>query len=185
MKIYTKTGDQGTTALFGGERVEKYALRIEAYGTVDETNAALGLGRNQVQGLNLPMNQSTSFDALLHQLQCTLFTLGADLATPLESKAQVPRIEPHHVTTIEQTIDTYEADLPPLKHFIMPGGIAAGLHMARTICRRAERLTVALSREESINAQAVIYLNRLSDLLFVLARWVNLKAGIDEEAWKP
>ena len=181
MKIYTKTGDQGTTALFGGDRVEKYALRIEAYGTVDETNAALGLGRNQIQELRLPK----SFDTLLHQLQSTLFTLGADLATPLESKAKVPRIEPMHITELEQTIDTYESDLPPLKHFIMPGGAAAGLHIARTICRRAERLTVALSREESINAQAVIYLNRLSDLLFVLARWVNLKAGIDEEAWKP
>lgn len=181
MKIYTKTGDQGTTALFGGDRVEKYALRIEAYGTVDETNAALGLGRNQVLGLGFP----ESFDTLLHQLQSTLFTLGADLATPLESKAKVPRIESSHITELEQTIDTYEADLPPLKHFIMPGGAAAGLHLARTICRRAERLTVALSREESINEQAMIYLNRLSDLLFVLARWVNLKAGIDEEAWKP
>jgi cob(I)alamin adenosyltransferase len=183
MKIYTRTGDLGTTALFGGDRVEKHNLRIEAYGTVDETNAALGLARSLAKEMDLPK----SFDALLHRIQSTLFILGADLATPTESKATVPRIEADHAGELEAQIDAFEAELPPLKHFIMPGGAkaAAAMHIARTVCRRAERLAVALSRESEINAEGIVYLNRLSDLLFVLARWVNQRAGELEEAWKP
>lgn len=183
MKIYTRTGDRGTTALFGGDRVGKNHPRIEAYGTVDETNAFLGLARSLIQG----QPGAQRLEPLLTRLQDELFILGADLATPAETRAVVPRIGEIHVTQLERAIDTFEADLPPLKHFILPGGTpAAGmLHVARTVCRRAERLTVAASAQEAASAKAVIYLNRLSDLLFVLARWTNQQAGIEEAAWKP
>ncbi len=177
MKIYTRTGDTGTTALFGGDRVGKNHPRIEAYGTVDETNAYLGLARSLLQD----QPGAVRLEPLLARLQDDLFILGADLATPSESRAVVPRIDQAHITRLEETIDAFEADLPPLKHFILPGGtsVAGMLHVARTVCRRAERLTVAASAEEAISLEAAIYLNRLSDLLFVLARWVNRQAGIE------
>ncbi|HMB92582.1 MAG TPA: cob(I)yrinic acid a,c-diamide adenosyltransferase, partial [Rhodothermales bacterium] len=124
---------------------------------------------------------------LLTRIQDELFILGADLATPSGSRAKVPRINQEHVAQLEQDIDTFEADLSPLKHFILPGGsqVAANLHIARTICRRAERRTVEAATQEDIHDEAVVYLNRLSDLLFVLARWANRQAGIDESEWKP
>ena len=183
MKIYTRTGDTGTTALFGGDRVGKNHPRIEAYGTVDETNAYLGLAQSLLED----QPGALRLEPLLARLQDDLFILGADLATPSESRAVVPRIDQAHITRLEEAIDAFEADLPPLKHFILPGGtpVAGVLHVARTVCRRAERLTVAASAEEAISLAAAIYLNRLSDLLFVLARWVNRQAGIEEAAWKP
>ena len=183
MKIYTRTGDTGTTALFGGDRVGKNHPRIEAYGTVDETNAYLGLARSLLED----QPGAVRLEPLLARLQDDLFILGADLATPSESRAVVPRIDQVHITRLEEAIDAFEADLPPLKHFILPGGtsVAGMLHVARTVCRRAERLTVAASAEEAISLEATIYLNRLSDLLFVLARWVNRQASIEEAAWKP
>ena len=183
MKIYTRTGDAGTTGLFGGDRVAKTHPRIEAYGTVDEANSVLGLVRARLAGAP----GAERLEPLLARLQAELFVLGADLATPSESRATVPRIKAAHVEVLEQAIDAFEEDLPPLKHFILPGGTeAAGtLHVARTICRRAERRTVEAQASEGINPQAAIYLNRLSDLLFVLARWTNRQAGVDEAAWNP
>ena len=182
MKIYTRTGDKGTTGLFGGGRVSKDHLRIEAYGTVDETNSVIGIARGQ-----LPATRHERIAHMLHRIQSELFVLGADLATPTDAKVQVPRIESGHVATLESEIDALTSELPPLKHFILPGGAAAAstIHLARTVCRRAERRTVALQLQESLNEEAGIYLNRLSDLLFVMARWLNQEAGISEEAWKP
>lgn len=184
MKIYTRTGDDGSTALFGGERVAKTHPRIEAYGTVDETNAALGLATAL-----LPPEAPYAARAatLLHRLQHELFVLGGDLASPGQPKYPVPRIEARHVDALETDIDAMEEDLPPLEHFILPGGTPAGaaLHVARTVARRAERHTVELAKLEPVSDEALRYLNRLSDLLFVLARWVNHAAGAPEEAWRP
>jgi cob(I)alamin adenosyltransferase len=178
MKIYTRTGDDGSTALFSGGRVPKHHLRVESYGTVDELNSALGLAR-ALQAL-------PATDERLHELQRQLFHLGADLATPLDAAASfVVRVRAEEVAWLEREIDALTADLPPLKAFILPGGVpaAAQIHVARTICRRAERLTVALAEHEPLNPQAVPYLNRLSDLLFTLARWENFQSGAAEEKW--
>ena len=182
MKIYTRTGDKGSTGLFGGNRVNKDHLRIEAYGTVDETNSIIGLGRSF-----LPDEGHSEIEAMLHRIQSELFVLGADLATPLSAKVSVPRIEAAQIERLENHIDELEADLPPLKHFILPGGTqaASAIHAARTVCRRAERRTVSLQQADELNEHAAVYLNRLSDLLFVMARWLNHHAGIKEEAWKP
>ncbi len=184
MKIYTRTGDEGTTGLFGGERVRKSHPRIDAYGTVDETNAQIGMARAHIR------DDAPGRDVilpLLERIQSELFVCGADLATPSGAKAKVPRVEEIHVTQLEHDIDTLEEDLPSLKHFILPGGTqaATALHVARTTCRRAERLTVEAANQEPINEYTAIYLNRLSDFLFVAARWVNRKAGVDEAEWKP
>lgn len=181
-KIYTKTGDDGTTGLFGGRRVAKDSLRIEAYGTVDELNSAIGLAR--------ALGVVPDHDALLATIQENLFVLGADLATPHDAMKNfpLPRVIPEDVVCLERAIDTLEATLPPLKNFIQPGGTPAGaaLHLARTVCRRAERATVMLAHEEpDIGALPVQYLNRLSDLLFVLARAVNHEAGVEEHPWIP
>jgi cob(I)alamin adenosyltransferase len=183
MKIYTRTGDDGTTGLFGGGRVEKTHVRIDAYGTADELNSALGLVRAELGG----SAGAGSLDAVLAELQSGLFVLGADLATPSEARPSVPRISDEYVIRLERWIDEFDAQLTPLKQFILPGGTpaAAALHLARTICRRAERLTVGAADTESINPQCIVYLNRLSDLLFVLARWVNMQAGVQEAAWDP
>ncbi len=176
MKIYTRTGDGGETGLFGGVRVAKDALRVHAYGTVDECNAAIGIAR---ASLSLP-----DIDAILEQTQNQLFVVGADLATPGEA-GYIPRIADADIAAIEQTIDALEAGLEPLKTFILPGGTLAGaqLHLARTICRRAERWTVSLAREEPINPAISPYLNRLSDLLFVISRAANAGAGIADVPW--
>lgn len=168
------------TALYGGERVPKDALRVEAYGTVDEANALLGVARAQ-------LDSSSAFDALLESLQFALFDVGADLATP-ESRYRenIVPLSKEDVNQLEEDIDTLEVDLPPLKTFILPGGhsAAASLHQARTVVRRAERCVASLSQEEAINPQVAIYLNRLSDLLFVLARAVNAAAGVPDYAWQ-
>lgn len=177
MKIYTRTGDQGATGLWGGRRLSKADIRIQAYGTVDECNAVLGLARTCAPPARL--------DATLQAIQNQLFVLGSDLASEHDN-AQVPRIGPAMVTALEDAIDQFEADLPPLTQFILPGGtpLAAQLHLARTVCRRAERLTVELQSHETLNPQTVIYLNRLSDWLFVAARWANFVAGKADVPWQ-
>ena len=174
MKIYTRTGDTGSTGLFGGPRVSKDDDRIEAYGTVDELNAAIGTARSA--GLSEPV------DSQLFQIQHELFSIGAELATPEPDDHQMRIISSEHVKRIEAWIDAHETGLPELKHFILPAGDsgATHLHLARAICRRAERRVVTLVRrhETSISEDLVIYLNRLSDLLFVLTRVANRDAGV-------
>jgi cob(I)alamin adenosyltransferase len=177
-KIYTKTGDAGETGLFGGPRVPKDHARIEAFGTVDEFNSHIGIVRT------LP--EATVFDPLLRRVQEDLFELGAQLATPV---CHDERITPAHVERLEHEIDRLEETLPPLTHFILPTGtpVAAELHVARTVCRRAERRVVTLAAEEgaTIPANAVEYLNRLGDLLFVMARDANRRAGVADDQWIP
>jgi len=180
MKIYTKTGDTGETSLFGGKRVPKDAQRIDAYGTVDELNSMLGVVRS--------MQPHRDIDAILQRIQEDLFVLGADLATPpKKSSGKIPRIETSHAENLEKIIDSLESHLEPLTRFILPGGspIGAQLQAARTVCRRAERLVVKLSREEEIGSPPLVYLNRLSDLLFVLSRYANHLAGVKETPWAP
>ncbi len=180
-KIYTRTGDDGTTSLFGGNRVTKTHPRIDAYGTVDETNAHIGV----VESLIRKDSAMQPVVEILDRIQDELFIVGADLATEDQSKTSVPRIEQSHTERLEEDIDTLSTDLPPLEHFVLPGGTqaAATLHLARTTCRRAERLTVAASQLETLNDEAIRYLNRLSDLLFVAARWVNQTARVPETQW--
>lgn len=177
MKIYTKKGDQGITSLFGGTKVDKNHIRIEAYGTVDELNSVLGV----------ILTHSLSDDGrrIVNELQHQLFILGADLATPLTKKAKIERVGKTEIEILEQWIDDLDEKLPPLTTFILPGGSPAGatLHMARTVCRRAERKTVTLKQKDDISDHSVIYLNRLSDLLFVLARFENHVAGETETPW--
>ena len=180
MKIYTKTGDRGDTSLFGGQRVPKDALRIEAYGTVDELNSVIG--RVVAETPDKRINE------ILTAIQGELFALGADLATPRSASAKlVRRFEPKDAHVLERQIDGLEARIRPLKSFILPGGspVAAQIHVARTVCRRAERAVVRLSRNEDIGDGITVYLNRLSDLLFVLARYANHVAGVPETKWKP
>lgn len=180
MKIYTKTGDEGQTSLFAGPRVGKDHPRIEAYGDVDELNALLGLARSQALPVEL--------DAIVQRIQHTLFAVGAELATPEPEKHGTAMVGPEHIAELEQTIDRLEGTLAPLKNFILPGGTpaAATLHVARTVCRRAERRVVELAHasEASVSANVLIYLNRLGDLLFVLARSVNSAASCDDVAWQ-
>jgi len=175
-KLYTKTGDKGETSLLGGKRVSKDNQRVCACGDVDELNASLGVVRS--------LTDEVSVGKMLEQIQRQLFVLGADLASPKEM-ADVPRVTEEDVTRLERFIDSLEGELPPLRNFLLPGGhaVAAHLHLARTICRRAERSAVTLFRAEGSGELAIKYLNRLSDLLFVLSRWVNLKKGVDEEKW--
>lgn len=178
MKIYTRNGDRGETSLFGGGRLPKDALRIETYGTVDELNSALGIAR--------AWRPQKELDLVLARIQNELFTLGADLATPEDKlSGNVQRIRQDHITALEQFIDSVDGRLKPLSSFVLPGGshVAAQLHLARTICRRAERLVVKLSREEKIGPSCLVYLNRLSDLLFVLARFANQLDRIEETLW--
>lgn len=176
MKIYTRTGDTGQTGLFGGQRVAKDAVRVHAYGTVDECNAVLGLVRTA--------ELHSELDALLVTVQNQLFVVGSDLATPGES-AYIPRIGPDEIRFLEEAIDGMEAELEPLRQFILPGGVAAAahLHLARTVCRRAERWVVSLAQEEELNPHVLVYLNRLSDFLFVAARAANAQAGSPDIPW--
>lgn len=179
MKIYTKTGDKGDTSLFGGERVAKSSLRIEAYGTVDELNSHLGFAR--------ALTPPKEIDEELLQLQTELFTLGADLAAPLsETASHIVRIDETNVKRMEAVIDRFEEKIPQLKNFILPSGtpVAAQLHIARTVCRRAERVVDALGRQESLGTLPLMYLNRLADLLFVIARYANHLAGVPEAVWR-
>jgi cob(I)alamin adenosyltransferase len=181
-RIYTRTGDTGTTGLASGERRKKHDLRVEAYGTVDETNACLGLARLHTDG---------EVDAMLSRIQNELFDLGADLATP-ETEKPLPyeplRILDAQVERLEREIDRLNEELSPLRSFVLPGGspAAAALHLARTVCRRAERLVVALAEkpQEKVSPAAIKYLNRLSDFLFVASRFVNDRGGGDV-LWVP
>ena len=178
-KIYTRAGDDGSTGLGGGQRVPKDALRVETYGTVDELNSAIGVAR--AHGLE------PELDDELRRIQNELFNLGSDLCLPESDKASraVPRIESRHIEALEAGIDRRVAVLGPLANFILPGGAvgAAHLHLARTICRRAERLAVGLAREEPVGEHVVAYLNRLSDALFVMARWENRHRGTSDPVW--
>lgn len=180
MKIYTKTGDTGETGLYGGTRVPKDAMRVEACGTVDELNACIGFLRSQIQ--------DEEIDTVLHRIQNELFDIGADLATlDAHPKATSLRIPPTLTAELESEIDRFENQLPSLKNFILPGGSVGGaaIHLARTVCRRAERGVVSLARGEAVNPEVLIYLNRLSDLLFVLARIVNHRLDESEPLWEP
>jgi cob(I)alamin adenosyltransferase len=179
VKIYTRAGDAGITGLLGSRRVPKDDLRIEAYGTVDELNAALGLARSS--------GPDAGADLLLHRLQEELFLVGSALADPDPDGPFHTAITPEHAERWETEIDRLEAELPPLRNFILPGGVpaAAQVHLARTICRRAERVVVALSRQggADVPVALLVYLNRIGDLLFVLARAINRKAGRDDIVW--
>jgi cob(I)alamin adenosyltransferase len=177
-KIYTRGGDKGMTSLTGGERRPKYDLRVEAYGTVDELNATIGMARLHTKGKT---------DAMLERIQHDLFDLGADLSTPDDpKKGKALRIILAQVKRLEQEIDALNAELSPLDSFVLPGGekAAANLHLARTVCRRAERLVCELSGMEVVNEFALQYINRLSDHLFVLGRYLNGK-GKKDVLWKP
>ncbi len=180
MKIYTKTGDKGETGLFDGTRVPKDATRVDAYGGVDELNAVLGAA--------IAFLDDAEIADTLRQVQRDLFAVGARLADPRltrEGKSEKDRFEPERVTRLEEIIDRFEAGLPPLRRFILPGGSRAGalLHLARTVCRRAERRIVTLAREVEIQPVVITYVNRLSDLLFVLARAANHRARAEEVKW--
>jgi cob(I)alamin adenosyltransferase len=179
VKIYTKTGDLGETSLLGGARVPKDHLRVAAYGDVDETNAALGAVRALAEG---------PLERLLFSVQKDLFALGAQLADPthkLAAKRAKAAVTAAHVRRLETAIDAREKKLPTLRAFVLPGGTptAALLHQARTVCRRAERSVVTLARETDVDPRIIVYLNRLSDLLFVLARFENNRAGFAEDRW--
>ncbi len=181
LKIYTRTGDRGDTALFGGGRVGKDDVRVDAYGDVDELNAALGLAR--------AIELMPRIDEVLVPVQRDLFAIGALLATPdrdrMHEQLTKADLGEARVAQLEQAIDDGDRELEPLRAFILPGGTpkAAALHVARTVCRRAERRVVALAREVEVPTLVVMYLNRLSDLLFVLARVANHRAGADEATW--
>ncbi len=180
MKIYTKTGDKGDTSLLGGSRVPKSNLRIEAYGTVDELNSFIGLLRDQKVN-------SERLD-FLKEIQDRLFTIGADLATaPGKDKVKKPDLHEADIDLLEKEMDSMEAQLPPLTAFILPGGhqSVSFCHLARTVCRRAERVAVALSNEEYVSDLVVKYLNRLSDFLFVLGRKIAVELDVEEVTWQP
>jgi len=180
VKLYTKTGDDGTTGLFGGGRVPKASSRVEAYGTVDETNAAIGVAR--------ATRLDPAIDGVLEHVQADLFTLGAELACVpgKEGKLGMQPLGDADVERLERAIDAADAACPPLKTFVLPGGSpqAAGLHLARTVCRRAERAVLAIE-DAPARPLLVVYLNRLSDLLFALARQSNVAAGVGDVPWKP
>lgn len=179
MKIYTKFGDSGDTALYGGTRIRKDALRIQAIGAVDELNAYIGYAQSLID--------NAAVNALLTRIQNHLFALGADLATPdSHTKAAELRISENFTTEMETAIDKLSEELLPLTHFILPGGCPGGavLHIARTVCRRSERCVVELAGKESVNPELLRSLNRLSDLLFMLARTVNYRANAPEQIWE-
>jgi len=180
MKIYTKTGDEGTTSLFGGKRVSKSELRIDTYGTIDELNSWIGVLRD------LEVNQKRK-EALI-EIQDRLFTIGSILATePENKKVKIPSLMEGDLSYLEKEIDDMETLLPPMRYFVLPGGhpsISWG-HVARTVCRRAERLVIALHQLEKVDPFVIKYLNRLSDYLFVLCRMMTQELGVSETPWKP
>jgi cob(I)alamin adenosyltransferase len=179
MKIYTRKGDKGMTSLIGGKRVPKYNLRIESYGTVDELNSYLGILRS------FSPDENTTY--VLSEVQDRLFTIGSLLASAPDSKMIVPDIHKEDIDLLEKEIDTMNEVLPELKSFILPAGNAevSHCHVARCVCRRAERYIVELSENDPVEPLVIAYINRLSDYLFVLARYIGFKSGIEECAWKP
>ncbi|HZG42530.1 MAG TPA: cob(I)yrinic acid a,c-diamide adenosyltransferase [Longimicrobium sp.] len=187
LKIYTRTGDRGETGLFGGQRVAKDHVRVAAYGDVDELNSLLGVAVWQLEA-----DGQSELAAGLRGVQSDLFTVGANLATPAvedggRESPWIPALAPGRIEELEAWIDAAERELEPLKSFVLPGGSggASYLHLARTVCRRAERQVVTLSREAHVGPEWVRYLNRLSDLLFTLARLANRRAGVDDVPWMP
>lgn len=187
MKIYTKTGDKGSTALFGGTRVPKHHIRIESYGTVDELNSHIGLIRDQ--------DIKSDYKTILIHIQDRLFTVGAIMATDPEKavlkngkeRLNIPKISEEDIIRLEQEMDTMDAALPPMTHFVLPGGhqTVSFCHIARCVCRRAERLATALNDIDPVDANCLVYLNRLSDYLFVLARKLSYDLQADEIKWIP
>ncbi len=187
MKIYTKTGDKGTTALFGGTRVPKHHIRIESYGTIDELNSYIGLIRDQ--------NINESYKDLLIHIQDRLFTVGAVLATDPEKsllksgkeRLNIPKVSSEDIERLEREMDTMNTELPPMTHFVLPGGheTVSFCHIARCVCRRAERLATALNDIEPVEPNTLMYLNRLSDYLFVLARKLSHDLQANEIKWIP
>ncbi len=188
-RIYTRTGDDGTTGLVGGGRIKKNALRIETYGTVDELSSAVGLARAALRPSIPILPRAARLDRWLAWTQDILFNLGSELATlPKDRRETTPRIQSGDVTALERAIDAAQLEIEPLTNFIHPSGSLPGayLHLARTICRRAERLVVTLrEQDEGVSAEALRYLNRLSDALFVWSRWINDALGIPEYPWDP
>jgi cob(I)alamin adenosyltransferase len=186
VKVYTRTGDAGETSLVGGARVRKDSLRIESYGTVDELNATVGM----VRALNLAQKNKGIVERIENELQFvqqSLFDLGSELACdPDELIEGMPRVSTDDIAALERSMDEWTAELPPLNSFILPGGgpVHAQLHVARTVCRRTERIVLALSREETVRPEAIGYLNRLSDYFFVLGRWVGKQYGEPEFLWQ-
>jgi len=187
MKIYTKTGDRGDTGLFGGGRVRKDHVRVDAYGEVDELNSTLGMVI-----VHLHAGGESAMAEAIRQVQDDLFTIGANLATPApedggRENSYVPPLDPERIAMLESWIDGADAELEPLKSFVLPGGsaAAAALHLARTVCRRAERRVVTLAGQATIGQAQIVYLNRLSDLLFTLARVANKRAGVEDVPWAP
>jgi len=180
MKIYTKTGDEGTTSLFGGKRVSKSDLRIDTYGTIDELNSWIGVLRDME--VNLKRKES------LIEIQDRLFTIGSILATePGNTKVKIPSLSESDITFLERSMDDMDTQLQPMRFFVLPGGhlsISWG-HVARTVCRRAERLVIALHHHEKVEPLVIKYLNRLSDYLFVLCRMMTQELGVTETPWKP
>lgn len=186
MKIYTKTGDKGQTALYGGTRVSKASTRVESYGTIDELNAFIGLAKSEISDEKL-MNQ-------LKKIQFDLFTVGSEAATPADKlflangKARLPLvISENEIEELEHWMDELDAELEPLQYFILPGGgkTATAFHVARTVCRRAERALVFLNESEEVRPELIKYLNRLSDYLFIVARYVSKLTRENEEYWNP
>ncbi len=187
-KVYTRTGDTGSTKLVGGKKVRKDSLRIEAYGTIDELNAILGVARVfNDEATTAPAATRRRLDTIFRRLQNELFDLGSQLATPADfSYEGMFRVGAREVKRLERLIDQSQADLAPLNSFILPGGgrVSAFLHQARTVCRRAERVILRLSGEEELSPWPLKYVNRLSDLLFVLSRWVSVRLGEPEYLWE-
>lgn len=185
-KVYTRSGDQGETSLVGGKRVPKDSLRIEAYGTIDELNAHVGVAR----ALNAQQRKRTvvrSVEAELQRVQQALFNLGSELACdPNHLVPGMPRVDDTDIAQLEACMDSWTPELPALQSFILPGGgpVHAQLHVCRTVCRRAERVVIRLSRQEPVRSEAVRYLNRLSDFFFVLGRWVGMQFGEPEFLWQ-
>jgi len=187
-RIYTRGGDRGQTSLVGGQRIDKDDLRIESYGTVDELNSFIGVARMTCEELSDRHPKLGPFALILTRLQHELFNLGSILATlPEDVHPKQPRVGPEEIGAIEREIDHANENLPPLRSFVLPGGsrLSAELHVCRTVCRRAERVLVSLSRRESIPADSLQYLNRLSDALFVWSRWVNVIQEAEETLWQP
>ena len=179
MKVYTKKGDQGQTALFGGRRVSKSHLRVDSYGTVDELNAFVGLLADQLKDKGTLL--------FLKEIQNRLFTLGAHLASDPEKQLASPDLLPEDISALEREMDRMDEELEPLKNFVLPGGSlpVSHAHVCRTICRRAERLVVALNEIETVEPAVLQYLNRLSDYFFVLSRYLAIQTGADEHIWAP
>ncbi len=184
-RVYTRTGDRGQTGLVGGGRVAKDHRRVNAYGTVDELNSWVGVAQAELNRSKMAPRRRRMISALLLEIQQDLFDLGAQLATPSRLQTRAPQVGEREVAILERVMDQFLAELTPLPSFVLPGGgpLTATLHLCRTVCRRAERETVHLSKTARIGAAPVIYLNRLSDLFFVLARWAGKQLGEPERLW--